>query len=421
VRGSVITIPPEFIAAIPKTDLHVHLDGSLRLGSLIEMARERKVDLPSTTEDGLRELVFKDRYNDLGEYLHGFMYTCGVLTDAEALERAAFELAEDCIAENVRYLEVRFAPQLHQRHDFPAREVVAAVHRGLERAGAAHNQSPAVRSGENLPFHSGIIVCAMRMFTKSFSPYYQRTLEVHHYSRPEWTFSQASSELARCAVALRDEEGLPVVGFDLAGQEDGYPADDHREAYEYAHKHFLQKTVHAGEAYGAESIFQAITDLHADRLGHGYHLFSPEKVRDPDIADPEAYCRALIQYIADRRITIEVCLTSNLQTNPELDSLQDHNFKKMLATKLSYTLCTDNRLVSNTSITRELTLAVEEFGLTPRQFKNAIVYGFKRSFFPDSYAKKRHFVRQVLDRYEALEQQYGVDRGPHDPVEALEF
>jgi len=158
VRGSVITIPPEFIAAIPKTDLHVHLDGSLRLGSLIEMARERKVDLPSTTEDGLRELVFKDRYNDLGEYLHGFMYTCGVLTDAEALERAAFELAEDCIAENVRYLEVRFAPQLHQRHDFPAREVVAAVHRGLERAGAAHNQSPAVRSGENLPFHSGIIV-----------------------------------------------------------------------------------------------------------------------------------------------------------------------------------------------------------------------------------------------------------------------
>jgi len=416
-----IKIPKDFIAAIPKTDLHVHLDGSLRLGTLIELARKRKVELPSYTEAGLREQVFKDQYADLGEYLHGFMYTCAVLNDAEALERAAYELALDSIAENVRYLEVRFAPQLHMRHDFPAESVVTAVHRGLERATKEHNTGEAVKTGQDLPFHSGIIVCALRMFTSSFSRYYRRWFEVHRFADPKWTYAQASLELARCAVSLRNEHGLPVVGFDLAGQEDGYPADDHAPAYQYAHKHFLRKTVHAGEAYGAESIFQALTDLHADRLGHGYHLFSPDKIRDPSIKDPEAYCRALIQYIADRRITIEICLTSNQQTHPDLQDLKDHNFRKMLSTKLSYTLCTDNRLISNTTVTRELELAVDVFGMSPRQLKNATVYGFKRSFFPGTYGEKRHFTRMVLDRYEELEREYGVDRGPHDPVQDLVF
>ena len=416
-----VKIPKAFIAAIPKTDLHVHLDGSLRLDTLIELARARKVKLPSYTEAGLHALVFKDQYADLGEYLHGFMYTCAVLNDAEALERSAYELALDNIAENVRYLEVRFAPQLHIRHDFPAEKVVSAVHRGLARAASEHNSSAAVKSGGDLPFHSGIIVCAMRMFTASFSRYYRRLCEVHRFADPKWTYAQASLELARCAVALRDEHGLPVVGFDLAGQEDGYPADDHAAAYQYAHKHFLQKTVHAGEAYGAESIFLALTALHADRLGHGYHLFSPEKVQDPGIADPEAYCRGLIQYIADRRITIEICLTSNQQTHPDLPDLKDHNFRKMLATKLSYTLCTDNRLISNTTVTRELELAVEVFDMSPRQLKNATVYGFKRSFFPGTYGEKRLFTRQVLDRYEELEREHGVDRGPHDPLQDLVF
>ncbi|NOZ84697.1 MAG: adenosine deaminase family protein [Deltaproteobacteria bacterium] len=380
----------------------------MRLSTLIELAGKYKVKLPSNTESGLRELVFKDQYSSLGEYLNGFKYTTAVLRDDEAMERAAYELVEDNISEGVRYLEVRFAPQLHIRYDFPAERVVQAVHKGMKRAAQRHNNSGRVKHGRDIPFYCGIIVCAMRMFAPSFSAYFKRLMEVHRFADPKWIYAQASLELARTAVRLRDDFGLPIVGFDLAGQEDGYPAEDHVQAYEYAHKHFLQKTVHAGEAYGAESIFQAITDLHADRIGHGYHLFSPSKVRDKSITDPKAYCQDLIQYMADRRTTIEVCLTSNKQTNPELKDLKEHNFRKMLDSKLSFCLCTDNRLVSNTTVTREIELAVDLFNMNRRQLKNAIVYGFKRSFFPGTYREKRAFVRKVLDRFEELEADFDL-------------
>jgi len=137
----------DLIRRLPKTDLHVHLDGSLRLSSLIEMARERRVSLPAETEEGLRESVFRPRYRDLAEYLEGFKYTVAVLQDAQALERAAFELAEDCQAEGVRYVEVRFAPQLHVQPGFELPDVVKAVDRGLRRAALAFNRRPEVASG----------------------------------------------------------------------------------------------------------------------------------------------------------------------------------------------------------------------------------------------------------------------------------
>ena len=183
-------------------------------------------------------------------------------------------------------------------------------------------------------------------------------VNVMEASPSEAIFATASLELARAAVRARDEGGLPVVGFDLAGQEDGYPADNHVAAFQYVQEHFLKKSVHAGEAYGPESIFQAITALHADRIGHGYYLFSPERVTASQVHDPQGYVRALIEYVADRRITIEVCVTSNLQTNPELGSPERHPFRHMLDHRLSATICTDNRLVSHTTVTGELELAV---------------------------------------------------------------
>jgi adenosine deaminase len=222
----------------------------------------------------------------------------------------------------------------------------------------------------------------------------------------------ASLELARAAVRARDEEGLPIVGFDLAGREDGYPASDHQEAYDFVHRSFMHKTVHAGEAYGPESIFQAITDLHADRIGHGYHLFSPE-LCGPGVADPEEYVRRLARYIADRRITIEVCITSNLQTNPTIKTVQNHVLGRMLAENLSATLCTDNRLVSHTTVSRELQLAIEAFGMDLKQLRNTIVYGFKRSFFPGPYNERRRFVRQVIDHYDRV-----IDRWKAGQTEA---
>ena len=402
------SLDSDFIRALPKTDLHVHLDGSLRLSTLIELARTHGIDLPSNTEAGLRELVFRESYADLAEYLRGFSYTCAVLQDPEALERCAFELAEDAFSEGIRYLEVRYAPQLHEREGMTTTDTLRAVARGLARAEHDFNRVPKVAEGEEPPFRSSIIVCAMRMFASGFSDYYRRYLDLHRHRAVREVIAQASVDLAYAAIHARDDLGLPVVGFDLAGQEAGYPASAHVEAYHLCQKHFLKKTVHAGEAFGPESIFQAITDLHADRIGHGYHLFSPKKVTDSEIENPDAYVAGLAQYVADRRITIEVCLSSNLQTNPEIGRLEDHNFGRMLDSNLSTTLCTDNRLVSNTTMCREIQRAVQAFSITPRALKNLVVYGFKRSFFPGSYREKRAYVRQIIDHYERREREFGV-------------
>jgi len=399
---------PELLRALPKTDLHVHLDGSMRIPTLIELAERHGVELPATDEVGLRREVFRESYANLGEYLHGFKYTCAVLRDAESLERVAFELAEDSFEEGVRYLEVRFAPQLHVNARLDLAEVLAAVSNGLKRAESLFNARTEVVDGVEPPYRSGIIVCAMRMFTEGFSPYYRDYVELHRYRPIEEVIRQAAIDLVHATVRIRDQFKLPIVGFDLAGQENGYPAGVHYEAYQYAHQHFLKKTVHAGEAFGPESIFQAITRLHADRIGHGYHLFSTDRITSSEIDDPEAYVEALAQYIADRRITIEVCLTSNLQTMPEVTSFRAHRFGRMLESRLSTTLCTDNRLISNTSMCKEIGIAIEAFDLVAARLKNVLVYGFKRSFFPGTYTEKRIYVRNVIEHYETVARHHGI-------------
>lgn len=394
-----VPLSPALLHDVPKADLHVHLDGSLRVGTLIELARERGVRLPSQTEEGMNELVFKPSYADLGEYLAGFGWTTAVMQDPEALERIAYELALDNAAENVRYVEPRFAPQLHQHEGLDVRDILRAVDRGLARASREINAD--IRPGEP-PFRYGIIVCGMRMFTESFSAYYAQLLRALAKAPRRKVFGLASLEAARQAVWARDEDGVPVVAFDLAGQEDGYPAIDHQEAFDYAHASFLKKTVHAGEAYGAESIFQAINVLHADRIGHGYLLFSPDRIQDPKIRDREAYVRRMADFMADRRTTMEVCITSNLQTNPGIRGAADHALRHMLDARMSVTLCTDNRLVSHTTMTREYSLAVEHLGIDHRELRDLVIHGFKRSFYPGSYSEKRAWVRQVIDWYDAV-------------------
>jgi adenosine deaminase len=178
------------------------------------------------------------------------------------------------------------------------------------------------------------------------------------------------------------------------------------------HDHFMGKTVHAGEDYGPESIFQAITDCHADRIGHGTWLFSERRIQDPSIHDKKAYIDKLVRYVADRRITLEVCLTSNQQTIPEFrDNLRQHPFGRMRQERLSVTLCTDNRLVSRTTMTDEITKAVATFELQPKELKDLLIYGFKRSFFPGPYAAKRAYVKRVLDLMDSLFLEYGFEVG----------
>jgi len=395
------TITPEFIRAIPKSDLHLHLDGSLRLKTLIELAREAKVKLPSNTEAGLRKLVFKDSYKDLPEYLHGFMYTCSVLSDMENLARVAQELVEDNAAEGVRYIEVRFAPQLHVTPSSGVRDVVRAVAAGLAAGAKAHNSSKAVKSGEDVPFHFGMILCAMRRFKKGMSPYFADMLRLMEHAPKDEVFAAASLELARAGVELA-QEGLPVVGFDLAGEEAGFPPADHWAAYQYAHNHFIRKTVHAGEAYGPESIWQAITQCHANRIGHGTFLFASDMIQDQKIEDRKRYVEDLANYMAGQRIGVEVCVTSNLQTIPAIKTLADHPVRRMIDHGLSISICTDNRLVSNTTVSREVQLVVESAKLKPAELRRLIVAGFKGAFFHGSFAEKRSFVEAVERRYDAL-------------------
>ena len=384
------------LRGLPKTDLHCHLDGSLRPATLLDLAPRLGVELPSYTEEGLRELVYKDRYADLADYLRGFAYTSAVLRDEEALERVAWELGRDCLDEGVVYLEVRVAPQLHVVGDLDITRVLAAVDRGLDRARREDERSEAVRYGRRPSFRYGIIACAMRAFSKGFGPWYQDLLEVVPGWPPRQAAGVSSLSLASTVIHARDHLGIPVVGFDLAGAEAGYPASDHIAAYDYAHEHFLGKSVIAGEAYGPESIFQALTLLHADRIGHGTSLFAAEEV-GADEADPQHYVDRLVEYLSDRRIALEVCLSSNLMTHPELATVAEHPVGRMLDARLSVTLCTDNRLMAHTTVSRELALATQAFGLDARAVRNLLVHGFKRSFYPGSYREKRTWVRELMD------------------------
>ena len=400
---------PDYIGAIPKTDLHLHLDGSLRLETLIELAQQQGVELPAYTPEELQEKVFKESYENLGEYLYPFRFTTAVMQSPEALERVAYEFAWDNINEGVCYIEVRFAPQLHINAKQDIASVLLSVDMGLRRAKAECNQSTMVTIDGKPEFEYGIIVCALRKFQPTYSKYYERLFNLHPYSRERDLYTMASLDLARAAVQIRDKFGIPVVGFDLAGEEAGFPAEHHIDAFELAHRNFLKKTVHAGEAYGPESIFQAITDLKADRIGHGYYLFQTTSIKDREILDKERFVRDLAGYIADRRITIEVCLTSNLQTNPRIGDMENHAFARMHDAKLSTTFCTDNRTVSRTTVSREIQLAIKAFGISAKELRHIIVYGFKRSFFPRPYIEKRAYVRSVIDYYDSVQRRFQKD------------
>lgn len=396
-------IPLEFIQRIPKSDIHLHLDGSLRVESLIEMARESGIHLPSYTKEGLLETTFKSQYTDLPDYLTGFAYTVAVMQTEAHLERTAYELALDNLEENVRYIEVRFAPQLHLNEELDIEKIIRAVVRGFDKAKTEHNQSECVINGDDIPFEYGLIVCAMRCFNRNMSPYFAKLFDVMPLAPKKEVFAVASLELARAVEKLMHEEHLPIVGFDLAGEEAGYPATAHREAYRYCSTHFIKKTVHAGEAYGPESIFQAITKCHANRIGHGTFIFADNMIRDPNIIDNKAFVNRLSDYIASQRITIEVCPTSNLQTIPEIKSIADHPVKKMIKYGISVTICTDNRLVSRTTVTNELDQVVQHIDLTKKEFRNIVLAGFKGAFFPGAYKDKRTYVRRVIDNYDRME------------------
>lgn len=342
-----VKLTEEFISKLPKTDLHVHLDGSLRIETILDLAEKHKLKLPASDPKKLKKILSGENVNSLEEYLEGFQYTLLVLQTEEALFLAAYELAEDSVKENIRYTEVRYCPILHTKKGLSLTEVSNAVLDGLKQAEKDFN------------IKTGVIITGMR----DMNP-------------------DVSLKLAEFAIAYK---GKGVVGFDLAGEEMNYPAKEHREAFDLALKNNLNITIHAGEGYGPLSIHQAIHYCGAHRIGHGTRL-----VEDGD----------LLNYVNDHRIPIEICIASNLHTKA-VKSFATHPLSIFYDLGLRVTLNTDNRLMSNTTMTKEFMLTIEHFNFNYKQIKNLIINGFKSSFLP--YREKTIMLNTILEELAEIE------------------
>jgi adenosine deaminase len=346
-------IPNEMLRRIPKTDLHVHIDGSMRLGTIWELAEAQKVSLGARTREDLKAmLLVGDDCQSLNDYLKIFDLTLKVLQEPQALERSAYELAEDAAKENVRYMEVRYSPILHLQHGMKTSDSVDAVLRGLSRAETKY------------PIKTGVIICGIRQIA------------------PE-----VSLELAELAVAYKN---AGVVAFDLAGQEKDYPAKKHREAFYKILNNNINTTVHAGEAFGPKSIHQALHYCGAHRIGHGTLLHED---------------RDLMQYVADHRIPLEICLSSNVHTRV-VPNLAEHPFRVYHDAGLRVTLNTDNRLISDTTVTKELARACRAFQLDPYEIRHIVINGYRSAFL--HYQEKRTLLKQAIIEMDKVIGEYYV-------------
>ncbi|MEI7635354.1 MAG: adenosine deaminase [bacterium] len=340
-------ITEEFLRKLPKTDLHCHLDGSLRQETILELAEKRKILLPAGDPDNLRNLVVSGgNVHHLADYLKAFEITLSVMQDEEALFRIAYELVEDCAAENVRYIEVRYSPILHTRNGMRLTHIVDAVIDGLALGEKRFNVK------------TGVIICGMR----NINP-------------------ETSYRLAELAIAYKNRG---VVAFDLAGAEEDYPAKKHKDAFFLILRNNINCTLHAGESYGPESIHQAVHYCGAHRIGHGTRL-----KEDGD----------LLNYINDHRIPLEICLTSNIQTRVASD-FSEHPLRFYYDYGLRTTINTDNRLMSDTNVTRELYRAHKHLGFSLTEICDLIVFGFKSAFMP--HRSKVKMLKGILSELNEL-------------------
>ena len=339
---SLITINQ--IIKLPKVELHCHLDGSLRVESIIDQAKLDKLGLPFDDNESLSNYFKFKKKSNLEQYLKKFELTLIVMQTPESLIRYSYELIEDVNKENVIYIEVRFSPILHLKNGMNLEIALESVIKGLKKG------------EKDFGVKSGIIICGIR-----------------HIS-PE-----ASLKLAELAVKYKD---CGVVGFDLAGIEENFPAKEHRKAFYLIRNNNLNATIHAGEAYGPSSIHQAIHQCGANRIGHGTRLIENQD---------------LMHYVNDHRIALEICLTSNWQTS-SIKSLSSHPLKFYYENGLRVTLNTDNRLISNTSLAREFMLAHTNFGFDLDDFKKITIYSIKSAFM--NYDNRLQMIKEIINKFE---------------------
>jgi adenosine deaminase len=341
------TLTLDYLEKLPKTDLHCHLDGSLRLRSILALAEQYKVRLPAHDEERLYKLIYPgEECKSLEDYLKAFDITLAVLQEEEALHRAAYELAEDCAKENVRYLEVRYSPMLHTRRGLKLTAIVEAVLGGLREAKRKYG------------IRYGLILCGIRSIS-----------------------AESSIRMAELCVAYKNRG---VVAFDLAGAEYNFPAKDHKDAFQLILNNNVNCTAHAGEAYGPESIAQAIHYCGAHRIGHGTRL--------RENGD-------LLNYINDHRVPLEICLSSNVQTRAVSD-YPSHPLPFYFSYGLRVTINTDNRLVTDTTVSKELLLAHQHYGFGLADIKELIISGFKSAFLP--YREKADVLKDITKELETF-------------------
>lgn len=340
---------------LPKVDLHTHLGGALRIATIIDLAREQNIKLPTTDPEKLRRRISRDRYPNLEEYLKAFPLTESVLQVAPALERAAYEAAVDMAAENIWYCELRFAPMNYTLRGLRPYEVVHAVARGLKRA------------EKETGIIANMILCALRIYNRNMSPYHKKIGDFFSCFNNKQLAQEVARNTAVLAINSRQVDGLKrVVGFDIAGPEQGYHARNFAESFQLITKAGMYNTCHAGEGFGWESIKQALIDCHVDRIGHGLHLLDSEVLLE--------YCAGM------RRVPIEVCLTSNAQTSPDFSDVTRHPVREFRKRNLRVIFCTDNRLMSNTTKTKECYLAWRHHGYTLADLAAAELNGLKSAF-----------------------------------------
>lgn len=344
----------KLIQSLPKAILHDHLDGGVRPTTVVELAKEAKyTQLPTMDPEKLAAWFHRGaRRGSLPLYLEGFAHTCGVMQSEEALERVAYEMMEDMSKDGVAYIETRFAPVFHTQKGLHWDEVVNAVLKGLERG----------RKDFGVEF--GVIISAMRNM-------------------------KLSQEMAELAVDFR-ERG--VVGFDLAGEEGGYPPKKHVDAFHYIQRENFNITIHAGEAFGIESIWQAIQWCGAHRIGHATRLIEDIGI---DKHEPNKIARMgyLAQYVLDKRIPMEICLTSNVDTGAVRD-VAEHPFGLYYRYRFRVTLNTDDRLMSNTTMTKEFWLAHKAFKLTLDDLEKLTINAMKSAFVP--YNRRLALIYDVI-------------------------